>query len=81
MRVRAKCWINHNGTWHKGGEEFEIEDTEILDGVEIVKAEIAVESAPVEVGAEPTQDGEFKSEIFPPLDEEAPKKRGRPRKS
>ena len=28
MRVRAKCWINYNGVWHKGGEEFEVADCE-----------------------------------------------------
>ena len=28
MKVRAKCWINYNGVWHKGGEEFEVADIE-----------------------------------------------------
>lgn len=75
MKVRAKHWINYNGCWHKGGEEFEIDDAEILDGVELIEA--AQEEQSVEpVEAEP----EFQSEIFPP-EEEAPKKRGRPRKN
>lgn len=26
IKVRAKCWINYNGVWHKGGEVFEVTD-------------------------------------------------------
>ena len=28
MIVRANYWINYNGSWHKGGEIFEIEDAD-----------------------------------------------------
>lgn len=76
MKVRAKHWINYNGTWHKGGEEFEIDDSEILDGVEFVEAAQEEQQAATPVEPEP----EFQSEIFPP-EEEAPKRRGRPRKN
>lgn len=40
MKVRAKNWICHNGTWHKSGEEFEIsrDDAELIsESVEIVE--------------------------------------------
>lgn len=30
MKVIAKCWLNHNGVWHRGGEEFEVEDFEAV---------------------------------------------------
>lgn len=26
MKVIAKHWVNYNGVWHRGGEEFEVED-------------------------------------------------------
>jgi hypothetical protein len=26
MRVVAKCWVNYDGVWHKGGEEFDVKD-------------------------------------------------------
>lgn len=29
MKVRAKNWICHNGTWHKSGEEFEVSRTDM----------------------------------------------------
>lgn len=75
MKVRAKHWINYNGAWHKGGDEFEIDDAEIIEGVELIEAAQDEQSVePVE--AEP----KFQSEIFPP-EEKAPKKRGRPRKN
>lgn len=28
MKVRAKHCLKYNGTWHQGGEEFEISTTE-----------------------------------------------------
>lgn len=28
MKVRAKCWVNYDGEWHKGGDEFEVSDIE-----------------------------------------------------
>lgn len=73
MKVRAKHWINYNGVWHKGGDKFDIEDSEILDGVEFIEAE-------QDEQAEKPVEAEFTSEIFPP-EEETPKKRGRPRKN
>lgn len=24
MKVIAKYWVNHNGTWHRPGEEYEV---------------------------------------------------------
>lgn len=26
MKVVAKCWVNYDGVWHKGGEEFDVKD-------------------------------------------------------
>ena len=26
MKVRAKHWVNYNGTWYKGGDEFEADN-------------------------------------------------------
>ena len=35
MRVVAKCWLNYDGVWHKGGEEFEVRDyAEVKDYAE-----------------------------------------------
>lgn len=31
MKVRAKHWLKHNGLWHHGGEEFEVEDAELRE--------------------------------------------------
>ena len=30
MKVIAKHWLNYNGVWHKGGEEFEVDDFETV---------------------------------------------------
>lgn len=50
MKVIAKHWLNYNGKWHKGGEEFEVDDFEaVKEYVEI-----------------PADDEEFVSEVFPP---------------
>lgn len=62
MKVKAKHWLNYNGVWYKGGEEFEVEDIEqVKDYVDPV---------------------EFVSDVFPPdeVPNEAPKRRGRPKK-
>lgn len=65
MKVKAKYWINYNGTWHKAGETFEVDDFDTVkdhaDKVEEVKEQ-------------------YVSEIFPPV-EEQPKRRGRPKKT
>ena len=28
MKVRARHWLNYNGTWYKGGDEFDVDDIE-----------------------------------------------------
>ena len=28
MKVRARHWLNYNGTWHRAGDEFEVDDIE-----------------------------------------------------
>lgn len=43
MKVRAKHWLNYNGVWHKGGEEFEVDNFEqVKDYAEPVQFESAV---------------------------------------
>lgn len=64
MRVKAKHWLNYNGVWHKGGDIFEADDfDEIKEHVEKVD----------------TEETQYVSEIFPPV--EQPKRRGRPKKT
>lgn len=44
MKVRAKHWLKHSGTWYRGGQEFEAADAEIasLDGmIEIAEAPVS----------------------------------------
>lgn len=37
IKVKAKHWINADGTWHKAGEIFEIESIEGIEkGVEVI---------------------------------------------
>ncbi len=68
MKVKAKHWLNYNGTWHKGGETFEVDDFDtVKDHAE------KVGEAKEEVKEQ------YVSEIFPP--EEQPKRRGRPKKT
>lgn len=65
MKVTAKHWLNYNGKWYKAGETFEVEDPDAAKDFAVEKAE--------------RQEG-YVSEVFPP-DEEAPKRRGRPKKT
>ena len=37
MKVKAKHWLNYNGVWHKGGDEFEIPDEDFKEISEYVK--------------------------------------------
>lgn len=30
MKVVAKHWLNYNGVWYKGGDEFEVDDFETV---------------------------------------------------
>lgn len=69
ITVRAKCNVNHNGTWHLTGEIFDVsvEEAETLNGaqcVEVIR----------------TSDAESESEHEEPVKEEKPK-RSRNRKS
>lgn len=69
--VRAKCWVNYNGDWHKSGELFEVTDSDkdaMLRGdfVTVIEGHV--------------------SDVFPPEaekaeDEKKPAKRGRPKKT
>lgn len=46
MKVKAKHWLNYNGIWHMGGEEFEIPttDADVLgDMVEIAETPVQIE--------------------------------------
>lgn len=66
MKVTAKCWLNYNGVWYKGGDTFEADDfDEIKEHVEKVE--------------ETVEETQYVSEIFPP--NEQPKRRGRSKKS
>lgn len=40
MKVKAEHWINHNGTWHRPGEEYETDeaDQEASDDVHVQEA-------------------------------------------
>ena len=38
MKVKAKHWLNYNGVWHKGGDEFEIPDGDLEQVAEYVEA-------------------------------------------
>lgn len=71
MRVRAKHWLNHNGTWYRGGEVFEIPTTE----AEMLKEHIEIAETPLFFAAEE------ESENRTAVESEAPKKRGRPKKT
>lgn len=31
MKVKAKHWINYNGTWHQAGEVFAIDDADAAE--------------------------------------------------
>ncbi len=88
MKVRAKHWLNFDGTWHRCGEEFSLPadeaerlraSVEILDAAPPVKKESVPETPSAENQQETHVDSsEFTSEIFPP---ETPKRRGRKPKS
>ena len=61
MRVRAKHWLNIDGTWHRSGEEFQLPadraealrgSVEILDTVPPVRKEAVPEEAKPETPAE-----------------------------
>lgn len=68
ITVRAKCNVNHNGTWHLTGEIFDVsaEEAEMLNGAQCVEV----------VG---TLDAESEPEHEEPVKEEKPK-RSRSRK-
>lgn len=63
MKVVAKHWVNYNGSWYKGGDEFEVDDFESIK-------EHADKKAPAEYVSDvfpPDED----------VVAEAPKRRGR----
>lgn len=31
MKVKAKHWVNYNGTWHQAGEVFAIDDADAAE--------------------------------------------------
>ena len=70
ITVRAKHWLNYNGTWYKGGETFEIDpnDKDAVAQYVTVIGEFVSDVFPPE---------EPKAEQPAPT----PKRRGRPKKS
>ena len=68
ISVRAKHWLNYNGTWHKGGDIFEInpDDKDAVAEYVTVIGEFVSDVFPPEK---------------PKEEKPAPKKRGRPKKS
>lgn len=68
LKVRANHWINYNGSWHPGGEIFEIED----------KDKDAVSEYVTVIGAFVSDI--FPPEASEP-EEPKPKRRGRPKKT
>lgn len=46
MRVKAKYWLKYDGTWYRGGDEFEIAltDADMLgDAIEIAETPVSGE--------------------------------------
>lgn len=68
MKVKAKHGLFHNGEYHAGGEIFKITGEEYEAISDCV------------VSVEEPKDGEFVSEVFPPDEDEQPK-RGRRKKT
>ena len=48
MRVKAKCWVNYNGVWHKGGEIFNVESEEEVKGLVVVSDDFVSDIFPPE---------------------------------
>lgn len=71
ISVKANCWLNYNGVWHRCGELFDVEET---DKDALVRDELVT-----------VVDG-YVSKVFPPVEEDAPTgsdkpKRGRRKKT
>lgn len=64
MKVKAKNWLKHNGTWYRGGDMFEIATVEVDE----LQGMIEMAETPV-LTAEPEETGE--------IPEDQPKRRGR----
>lgn len=64
MKVKAKNWLKHNGTWYRGGDMFEIATVEMDE----LQGMIEMAETPV-LTAEPEEAGE--------IPEDQPKRRGR----
>lgn len=66
ISVKANCWLNYNGDWHRCGEVFDIEET---DKDALVRDELAT-----------VVDG-YVSKVFPPVeDDNAPTGEGKPKR-
>ena len=50
MKVKAKHWVNYNGTWHQVGEVFAIDDADAAEMQQY--AEVADEQPVVGIAAE-----------------------------
>ena len=80
MKVKAKNWLKHNGTWYKGGDVFEIATVEVDELREMIE----MAETPV-LTAEPEEASEFGEIVEEPEEasevgeivEEPPKRRGR----
>lgn len=46
MKVTAKCWLNYNGVWHKGGESFDVDNIEEIKDYVTVNSEYVSEIFP-----------------------------------
>lgn len=71
MKVSANCNVNHNGVWHHTGGVFEISEADakaLGDAVTVISSEIAQD------------DFDIHAPLFTGT-EDAPKRRGRPRKT
>lgn len=64
MKVKAKNWLKHNGTWYRGGDVFEIATVEVDE----LQKMIEMAETPV-LTAEPEEAVE--------IPEDQPKRRGR----
>ena len=77
MKVKAKRWLNVDGTWHGPGEAFEVESTAgIANAVEVIaESEPAVKPVQVIEAEKPAEKPEKKPETVKPEQTQA-KRRG-----
>lgn len=55
MKVKAKHWVNYNGTWHQAGEVFAIDDADAAEMQQYAEAADEQPAAEIDPTTEHTE--------------------------